>query len=85
MRCLLAGRENAKSTLEQLNVAVFTFQEAMRPILRKQQIKPHWIFALEDLIREEGPYRRLWQIQGALEDEIEADLMHAAEAGGDRE
>jgi len=28
----------------------------------------------ETLIREDGPYRRLWQIQGALEREIENDL-----------
>ncbi|MFT7669552.1 MAG: ATP-binding cassette subfamily B protein [Planctomycetota bacterium] len=27
-----------------------------------------------DLIKEEGPYRRLWEIQGALEKEIHADL-----------
>jgi ATP-binding cassette subfamily B protein len=27
-----------------------------------------------DLVREDGPYRRLWEIQGALEDEIGEDL-----------
>ncbi|MCB9915163.1 MAG: ABC transporter ATP-binding protein [Planctomycetes bacterium] len=35
-----------------------------------------------DLIRAEGPYRRLWEIQGALEAEIERDLQTAAEPGG---
>jgi ATP-binding cassette subfamily B protein len=28
----------------------------------------------EELLRAEGMYRRLWTIQGAMEDEIEEDL-----------
>jgi ATP-binding cassette subfamily B protein len=37
----------------------------------------------EDLMAENGPYRRLWRIQGALEDELGDDLRMAA-AGKDR-
>lgn len=32
----------------------------------------------EELLAAEGPYRRLWNIQGALEDEIDRDLSGAA-------
>jgi ATP-binding cassette subfamily B protein len=34
----------------------------------------------DELLAEEGPYRRLWNIQGALEDEIERDLSGASSA-----
>jgi ATP-binding cassette subfamily B protein len=34
----------------------------------------------DELFAIEGPYRRLWDIQGALEEEIERDLQGAAEA-----
>jgi len=32
----------------------------------------------EELMAVEGPYRRLWKIQGALEEELEQDLLGAA-------
>ncbi len=32
----------------------------------------------EELLAEDGPYRRLWRIQGALEEEIEKDLSGAS-------
>jgi len=34
----------------------------------------------DELLAEEGPYRRLWRIQGALEEEIERDLSGAETA-----
>ena len=34
----------------------------------------------DQLLAAEGPYRRLWNIQGALEDEIERDLSGAGSA-----
>ena len=36
----------------------------------------------EDLLAEEGPYRRLWRIQGVLEDELGDDLRMATAGGG---
>ncbi|MHC4470197.1 MAG: ABC transporter ATP-binding protein [Planctomycetota bacterium] len=35
----------------------------------------------DELLREEGPYRRLWRIQGALEDELTEDLSSAPGGG----
>lgn len=35
----------------------------------------------DELLREEGPYQRLWAIQGALEDELERDLDAARSNG----
>jgi ATP-binding cassette subfamily B protein len=32
----------------------------------------------EELVTSDGPYRRLWEIQGALEEEIERDLITSA-------
>lgn len=36
----------------------------------------------EDLIAREGPYQRLWKIQGALEDEIRVDLESVSSTEG---
>ena len=36
----------------------------------------------EELLAEEGPYRRLWTIQGMLEEEIERDVNEAARKAG---
>ena len=33
----------------------------------------------DELLGQDGPYRRLWKIQGTLEDEIERDLSKAGE------
>ena len=38
--------------------------------------------ALEDLLAEKGPYRRLWKIQGMLEDEIKRDVSEASREAG---
>ncbi|GMR39241.1 hypothetical protein PMAYCL1PPCAC_09436, partial [Pristionchus mayeri] len=37
--------------ISQINTALYTFSEAMQPVLRKLIIKPHWMFALDNLIR----------------------------------
>ncbi|GMR58570.1 hypothetical protein PMAYCL1PPCAC_28765, partial [Pristionchus mayeri] len=37
--------------MSQINAALYTFSEAMHPVLRKLIIKPHWMFALDNLIR----------------------------------
>ncbi|GMS86515.1 hypothetical protein PENTCL1PPCAC_8690, partial [Pristionchus entomophagus] len=37
--------------ISQINTALYTFSEAMQPVLRKLIIKPRWMFALDNLIR----------------------------------
>ncbi|GMT16299.1 hypothetical protein PFISCL1PPCAC_7596 [Pristionchus fissidentatus] len=39
------------ASISQINTALYTFSEAMQPVLRKLIIKPHWMFALDNLIR----------------------------------
>ncbi|VDK73352.1 unnamed protein product [Onchocerca ochengi] len=39
------------SAISQVNLALYSFSEAVQPSLRQQTIKPHWIFALDNLIR----------------------------------
>ncbi|XP_019870241.2 mitogen-activated protein kinase kinase kinase 15 isoform X4 [Aethina tumida] len=37
--------------INQLQFAIYQFQESVNEVLRRQQIKPHWMFALDNLIR----------------------------------
>ena len=37
--------------ITQIATALFVFQEAVNSTLRQQSIKPHWIFALDKLLR----------------------------------
>ncbi|KAI7806518.1 mitogen-activated protein kinase kinase kinase 5 [Triplophysa rosa] len=38
--------------LSSLQAALFSFQDAVKKVLRTQQIKPHWMFALDNLLRQ---------------------------------
>lgn len=38
--------------LSSLQAVLFSFQDAVKNVLRKQQIKPHWMFALDNLLRQ---------------------------------
>ncbi|XP_055066774.2 mitogen-activated protein kinase kinase kinase 5 [Misgurnus anguillicaudatus] len=38
--------------LSSLQAALFSFQDAVKKVLKKQQIKPHWMFALDNLLRQ---------------------------------
>uniref|UniRef100_A0A8C5CEQ9 Protein kinase domain-containing protein n=1 Tax=Gadus morhua TaxID=8049 RepID=A0A8C5CEQ9_GADMO len=45
---LLAAAVPASS----LQAALFSFQDAVKKVLRQQQVKPHWMFALDNLLRQ---------------------------------
>ncbi|XP_038566796.1 mitogen-activated protein kinase kinase kinase 5 isoform X1 [Micropterus salmoides] len=39
-----------------LQVVLFSFQDAVKKVLRQQQVKPHWMFALDNLLRQAVQY-----------------------------
>ncbi|XP_072317039.1 mitogen-activated protein kinase kinase kinase 5 [Eucyclogobius newberryi] len=41
-----------KVPLNSLQVVLFSFQDAVKKVLRQQQVKPHWMFALDNLLRQ---------------------------------
>ncbi|XP_074540112.1 mitogen-activated protein kinase kinase kinase 5 [Halichoeres trimaculatus] len=52
---LLDLRETLISTgvpMSSLQVVLFSFQDAVKKVLRQQQVKPHWMFALDNLLRQ---------------------------------
>uniref|UniRef100_A0AAQ5ZJB2 mitogen-activated protein kinase kinase kinase n=1 Tax=Amphiprion ocellaris TaxID=80972 RepID=A0AAQ5ZJB2_AMPOC len=38
--------------LNNLQAVLFSFQDAVKRVLRQQQVKPHWMFALDNLLRQ---------------------------------
>ncbi|KAK7887088.1 hypothetical protein WMY93_026709 [Mugilogobius chulae] len=44
--------ENEALPLNSLQVVLFSFQDAVKKVLRQQQVKPHWMFALDNLLRQ---------------------------------
>ncbi|KAL6109739.1 map3k6 [Pungitius sinensis] len=59
-RRLLTGRLQALRTAmrsaavspSSLQAVLFSFQEAVKKVLRQEQVKPHWMFALDNLLRQ---------------------------------
>uniref|UniRef100_A0A8C2D9G0 mitogen-activated protein kinase kinase kinase n=1 Tax=Cyprinus carpio TaxID=7962 RepID=A0A8C2D9G0_CYPCA len=43
---------NSSVPLSSLQAVLFSFQDAVKKVLRKRQIKPHWMFALDNLLRQ---------------------------------
>ncbi|XP_078279497.1 mitogen-activated protein kinase kinase kinase 5-like [Rhinoraja longicauda] len=41
-----------KGALGEIQIVLFSFQDAVRKVLRQHQIKPHWMFALDNIIRK---------------------------------
>uniref|UniRef100_A0A3B3VKR0 mitogen-activated protein kinase kinase kinase n=1 Tax=Poecilia latipinna TaxID=48699 RepID=A0A3B3VKR0_9TELE len=38
--------------LNSLQMVLFNFQDAVKKVLKQQQVKPHWMFALDNLLRQ---------------------------------
>uniref|UniRef100_A0A8D3DHN8 mitogen-activated protein kinase kinase kinase n=1 Tax=Scophthalmus maximus TaxID=52904 RepID=A0A8D3DHN8_SCOMX len=38
--------------LNSLQTVLFSFQDAVKKVLKQQQVKPHWMFALDNLLRQ---------------------------------
>ncbi|TNN89086.1 Mitogen-activated protein kinase kinase kinase 5 [Liparis tanakae] len=49
LRAALLG---AAVSLSSLQAVLFSFQDAVKKVLRQQQVKPHWMFALDNLLRQ---------------------------------
>ncbi|XP_060778179.1 mitogen-activated protein kinase kinase kinase 5 [Neoarius graeffei] len=49
---LRASLHNDAVPVCSLQVALFSFQDAVKKVLRQQQVKPHWMFALDNLLRQ---------------------------------
>lgn len=43
---------SAKVPLNSLQVVLFSFQDAVKKVLKQKQVKPHWMFALDNLLRQ---------------------------------
>lgn len=42
---------NYEEAVNQINLALYIFQDAVNEVLKSHSIKPHWMFALDDLLR----------------------------------
>lgn len=49
---LRAKLQAAAVSPNSLQVVLFSFQDAVKKVLRQQQVKPHWMFALDNLLRQ---------------------------------
>ncbi|KAG1653823.1 Mitogen-activated protein kinase kinase kinase 5 [Nymphon striatum] len=48
---IMEDYDSEVSAVNEIKLACFTLPEAVNPILRKRSIKPHWMFALDNLVR----------------------------------
>ncbi|KAM6967985.1 mitogen-activated protein kinase kinase kinase 5 [Aplochiton taeniatus] len=58
-KLLTSGLMNLRATLmaaavplNNLQAVLFSFQDAVKKVLKQQQVKPHWMFALDNLLRQ---------------------------------
>ncbi|XP_072358193.1 mitogen-activated protein kinase kinase kinase 5-like isoform X1 [Scyliorhinus torazame] len=67
-----------KGILNEIQIIIFSFQDAVTKVLRHRQIKPHWMFGLDNIIRKAVqiafsilfPEPKL-QLQGSFDQEAE--------------
>uniref|UniRef100_A0A3Q2XX86 mitogen-activated protein kinase kinase kinase n=1 Tax=Hippocampus comes TaxID=109280 RepID=A0A3Q2XX86_HIPCM len=52
LRDLRAALLSAAVPPRGLQAVLFSFQDAVKKVLRQQQVKPHWMFALDNLLRQ---------------------------------
>ncbi|XP_061530038.1 mitogen-activated protein kinase kinase kinase 5 isoform X1 [Phycodurus eques] len=52
LRHLRSALLSAAIPLNGLQAVLFSFQDAVKKVLRQQQVKPHWMFALDNLLRQ---------------------------------
>uniref|UniRef100_A0A7N8XLV2 mitogen-activated protein kinase kinase kinase n=1 Tax=Mastacembelus armatus TaxID=205130 RepID=A0A7N8XLV2_9TELE len=52
LRNLQASLLAAAVPLNSLQAVLFSFQDAVKKVLKQQQVKPHWMFALDNLLRQ---------------------------------
>ncbi|XP_077455378.1 mitogen-activated protein kinase kinase kinase 5 [Stigmatopora argus] len=89
LRDLRASLISAAVPLNGLQAALFGFQDAVKKMLRQQQVKPHWMFALDNLLRQAVqdaitvllPELKL-QLQSSFETEDGSPEEPPANAGG---
>lgn len=51
MRLLKEALDFDSTAINQLHLAIYLFQTAVNEVLRMHSIKPHWMFALDNLVR----------------------------------
>uniref|UniRef100_A0A3B3CKV9 mitogen-activated protein kinase kinase kinase n=1 Tax=Oryzias melastigma TaxID=30732 RepID=A0A3B3CKV9_ORYME len=49
---LRSSLSSAAIPVNNLQVVLFNFQDAVKKVLKQQQVKPHWMFALDNLLRQ---------------------------------
>ncbi|CAO2624146.1 Mitogen-activated protein kinase kinase kinase 15 [Lemmus lemmus] len=65
------------SSINQIHLILFGFQDAVNRILRNHLIRPHWMFAMDDIIR-----RAVQAAVAILIPELQAHFEPASETGG---
>ncbi|KAG7255184.1 hypothetical protein CRUP_035174, partial [Coryphaenoides rupestris] len=77
---LRASLSSAAVPPNSLQVVLFSFQDAVKKVLRQQQVKPHWMFALDNLLRQavqEAITVLLPELKLQLQSSFEADDITA--------
>uniref|UniRef100_G3PKL0 mitogen-activated protein kinase kinase kinase n=1 Tax=Gasterosteus aculeatus aculeatus TaxID=481459 RepID=G3PKL0_GASAC len=52
LQALRAAMRSAAVSPSSLQAVLFSFQDAVKKVLRQEQVKPHWMFALDNLLRQ---------------------------------
>ncbi|XP_057691135.1 mitogen-activated protein kinase kinase kinase 5 [Corythoichthys intestinalis] len=89
LRDLRASLISSAVPLNGLQAVLFGFQDAVKKVLRQQQVKPHWMFALDNLLRQAVqdaitvllPELKL-QLQSSFETEDSTPEEPSADANG---